>query len=151
MENVTLWTTATLKEALASEELFTSGSATIEIIEGAEPSLMITMKEYGDLPIFLTVAGDQIIAESVLWPVTDVIDPAGFNEAVLRTHKLFPLSTISLDKIEDDEDYYHMFGALSATSILPNVILEIEVLASNVIQAAEAYAGYLSYSQAQEA
>jgi len=68
----------------------------------------------------------------------------GFNDAVLRTHKYFPLSTISLDKLGDDGDYYHMFGALSSSSILHNVVFEIEVLANNVIQATEAYSEFLS-------
>ena len=151
MENVTPWTTATLLAALSEEEIVRSGQAEIELIEGAEPSLLIIMKEYGDLPVFMTVAGEQIIVECVLWSTADVRDPATFNEAVLRTHKYFPLSTISLDTIDGDGDYYHMFGALSATSILANVVFEIEVLATNVIQATEAYGEYLIESLAEEA
>ena len=144
MENVTLWTTTTLHKALMKEDLVTSGRATLELIEGAEPALLIVMKEFGDLPVFMNVAGEQIIVEAVLWSLSDVTNPTGFNEAVLRTHKYFPLSTISLDKTDDNEDYYSMFGALSSTSILPNIVFEIEVLASNVIQATEAYAEFLS-------
>lgn len=37
-----------------------------------------------------------------------------------------------------------MFGALSATSVLPNIVFEIETLASNVIQATEAYSNFLT-------
>ncbi|KZY77149.1 hypothetical protein A3739_22870 [Oleiphilus sp. HI0067] len=48
-----------------------------------------------------------------------------------------------MDKIGDEGDYYHMFGALSSTSLLSNVVFEIEVLASNVIQATEAYSEFL--------
>jgi len=91
----------------------------------------------------LTVAGDQIVVESVLWSTSEVADVDGFNQAILRTHKYFPLSTISLDQMVDGSDCYHMFGALSATSLLENVVLEIEVLASNVIQATEAYDEFL--------
>ena len=138
------WTTNSLFEALKSAELFTSGLASIEIIEGVDPSLYIVMKEYGDLPVFLTVSGDQIIVESVLWSIDEVIDVNRFNDAILRTHKFFPLSTISLDNLGPNGDYYHMFGALSATSLLQNVVIEIEVLASNVIQATEAYAEFLN-------
>ena len=39
-----------------------------------------------------------------------------------------------------------MFGALSASSILPNVVLEIETLADNVIKATEAYEDFLKAS-----
>jgi len=147
-EKVTRWTTQALFEALAEEELFTSGRAVVELIDGVEPALHIVMGEYGDLPIFLTVSGEQIIVESLLWPVSDVADVSAFNDAILRTHKYFPLSTISLDKLSGRGDYYHMFGSLSSASIIHSVVFEIEILASNVIQATEAYADYLSVSMA---
>ncbi|MAM87352.1 MAG: hypothetical protein CME36_08595 [unclassified Hahellaceae] len=142
MDQHATWTTTALFEALQQSEFATSGLATLELIDGVEQSIHIQMHELGDLPIFLTVSGEQMIAEAVLWPATDVKDIAAFNDAVLRTHKYFPLSTISLDKVGDD-DYYHMFGALSSASLLQNVILEIEVLGDNVIQATEGYAEYL--------
>lgn len=147
--NANAWTTISLFRALEQTELFQGGEAVIELIEGAESSIHIIMHEFGDLPVFLTVAGEQIIVEAVLWPESDVRDPTGFHEAVLRTHKYFPLSTISLDALSDGIDYYQMFGALSSTSLLDNIVFEIEVLATNVIQATEAYAQYLNVSVAQ--
>lgn len=138
-ERVKSWSTAELYDALAGAGL----NAEAEFIDGVEPAIHLTMNDYGDLPVFLTVVGDQIIAESVLWSVSDVRDVAAFNEMVLRTHKYFPLSTVSLDNLGDEGDYYHMFGALSATSSLANIVFEIEVLASNVIQATEAYSEHL--------
>ena len=143
MEQQTAWTTITLFDALQQSALATSGRATLELIDGVDQSIHVVMHELGDLPIFLTVSGEQLIAEAVLWPKADVKDVASFNDAVLRTHKYFPLSTISLDAI-GEEDYYHMFGALSSASMLQNVILEIEVLGENVIQATEGYAEYLN-------
>jgi hypothetical protein len=148
MESANRWTTAALLQALAEAELFSSKKASLELIDGVGPALHIVMGEYGDLPIFLTVAGEQIIVESMLWSVSDVSDVAAFNDSVLRTHKYFPLSTISLDKVGDQGDYYHMFGSLSASSSVENVVFEVEVLASNVIQATEAYAEFLSLDQA---
>ncbi|MFT5083382.1 MAG: hypothetical protein ACI9Y1_001425 [Lentisphaeria bacterium] len=144
MTEMKRWTTTTLFEVLAVEPLFDGDRAMVELIDGAEPSLHLVMHEFGDLPLFLTVAGDQIIIDAVLWPKSEVADISGFNDAVLRTHKYFPLSTISLDTLSSGADYYQMFGALSASSILPNIIFEIEMLASNVIQATEAYANFLS-------
>lgn len=143
-ESMTMWTTNSLYEALSKKSLFSEGLASVELIDGVEPSLHIVMKEFGDLPVFLTVAGEQIIVESVLWSKDEVADVEGFNDAVLRTHKYFPLSTISLDSMSDGQDYYHMFGALSASSLLDNVVFEIEVLATNVIQATEAYGEFLT-------
>lgn len=141
---VAAWTTTSLFEALREEALFVNGAAKIELIDGLAATIHIEMKEYGDLPIFMTVSGEQIVVEAMLWSVDDVADVAAFNDAVLRTHKYFSLSTISLDKVGEDGDFYHMFGALSSRSLLSNVIFEIETLASNVIQATEAYSEFLS-------
>lgn len=143
IDSTTIWTTEALFDALQTAPLFTEHKASIELIDGVEPALHITMHDYGDLPVFITVAGEQIIAESVLWSAAEVLDREGLNDAVLRTHKYFPLSNISLDTLGHGKDYYHMFGALSASSDLANVVFEIEVLASNVIQATEAYAEFL--------
>lgn len=138
------WSIGELFIALKEDDAFSGEQVTIEMIEGLSPALLITMHEYGDLPLYLTIAGEQMLVESVLWSASDVVDTAGLNDAILRTHKYFPLSTISLDAMDDGQDYYRMFGALSAASILQNIVLEIETLAGNVIQAAQAYADYLS-------
>ena len=143
---VNRWTTNSLFDALKEEELFVRDLATIEFIEGMDPVLQIVMKEYGDLPVFLTVSGDQIIVESVLWSRGEVEDVNRFNETILRAHKYFPLSTISLDNMGVNGDYYQMFGALSSSSLVQNVVFEIEMLASNVIQATEAFSEFLKSS-----
>ena len=142
------WTTNRLFEALGNADAFKAkgSNASIELIDGIAPTIHITMHDYGDLPVFLTVSGEQIIVEAVLWSTSEINDIASFNETILRTHKFFPLSTISLDTMSDGSDYYHMFGALSSTSSIENVIFEIEVLANNVIQATSAYGGFLNKS-----
>jgi hypothetical protein len=111
----------------------------VELIEGAEPSILVTMAEFGDLPLVASVSGSQILVDTLLWPVADVSDPAAFNSMILKTHKLFPLSTFGIRLGPDGQDYYEMFGALSAGSILESVMFEFETLADNAIQAAEAY------------
>lgn len=138
------WNTELLLGALVKEGLFTAKRASVELVQGVEPALLIVMYEYGDLPLFMTVEGDQIIVEAVLWPQSAVVDEAQFHDAVLRTHKYFPLSTISLDSVAGADDCYMMFGALSANSSIDDVLLEIDVLSSNVIQATQAYGEYLS-------
>jgi uncharacterized protein YjfI (DUF2170 family) len=143
-EKDAIWTTLSLFAALREESGFSDGPVSVKLIDGVEPSLQIDMHEYGDLPIFVTVYGEQIICEAVLWPASDVKDPASFNDTVLRTHKYFPLSTISLDRLADDQAFYQMFGALSASSRLASVVQEIETLARNVIQATEAYGEFLN-------
>lgn len=134
-----IWTTETLYQALlqsgpAQEEAFA-----VELVEGADPGILITMSEFGDLPLLLSVSGSQIIVDTLLWPADDVEDPAAFNTMILRTHKLFPLSTFGIQTGPDGKEYYEMFGSLSAGSILESVIFEIETLADNAMQAADAY------------
>ncbi|SFL14351.1 biofilm formation regulator BacA [Lysobacter sp. cf310] len=133
------WTATALYEALSATEEFRNGESQIELIDGAEPGLHVTMSEYGDLPLFMAVVGEQIVVEALLWPVSQVRDSAAFNDEVLRTHKMFPLSTVGIETLADGERVYIMFGALSAGSSLSNVLFEIETLADNVIKATEAY------------
>ena len=143
------WRTGALYDELANDELVRDGHANIELIEGIDPTLHLILRDYGDLPVFVSVAGDQIIAEAVLWPVTLVRDPVEFNETILRTHKYFPLSTICLGQ-RMDQDYYLMFGSLSSESSLKDIVREIEMLASNVIHATEAYVDLLQSASGSE-
>ncbi|KEI69624.1 YjfI family protein [Endozoicomonas elysicola] len=140
-----VWTMQSLYEALSRDSLSSSGSAVLNLVDGTEPCLEISMTEFGDLPIYLTVSGEQIIADAVLWPLSMVKNPVTLNDEVLRTHKLFPLSTISLDRFPDGNEYYTIFGALSSSSSLQNIVQEIETLAANAIKATEAYGSHLTY------
>ncbi len=137
------WSAETLFAALSKESLFAEGRAFIELLDGADPILHIVMQDYGELPLFVAVSGEQILVEGVLWEEKEVKDVAKFNEAVLRTHKLFPLSSIALETSPEGSGYYIMYGALSATSLLENVVFEIEALADNIIKATEAYESHL--------
>ncbi len=142
MPDKTLWTATALCDALAASDRVRLGAISVELIEGAEPGLYLTMHDYGDLPLYMAVVGRQIVVEAMLWPVSQVRDPVGFNEELLRTHKLFPLSTLGIETI-DGEAVYIMFGALSSASSLADVLFEAETLADNVIRATEAYEWHL--------
>ncbi len=133
------WTTESLLEALEQSEPVTTGDIEVSLVEGADSGILVTMKEFGDLPLLMSVSGSQIIVDTLLWPVEEADDSAAFNEMILKTHKLFPLSTFGIVAGPDGRDYYEMFGSLSAGSILETVIFEIETLADNAMQAAEAY------------
>ena len=133
------WTTESLLEALKQSEPVTAGDIEVSLVEGADSGILVTMKEFGDLPLLMSVSGSQIIVDTLLWPVEEAGDSAAFNEMILKTPKLFPLSTFGIVTGPDGRDYYEMFGSLSAGSILETVIFEIETLADNAMQAAEAY------------
>lgn len=134
-----VWTTESLFEALSQSQRAKDGEFEVEMVEGTDPGLLVTMSDFGDLPLLVSVSGSQIVADTLLWPVDEVDDVAAFNMMILRTHKLFPLSTFAIQVGPDDRDYYEMFGSLSAGSTLDSVIFELETLADNAMQAAEAY------------
>ncbi len=138
MNEPKVWTASALHEALAATDAVRSGAVSVELLDGAEPSLHLVMHDYGDLPVFLAVVGEQVIVEALMWPVSQVKDAVAFNEEVLRTHKLFPLSTIGIEVIDGDPVYI-MFGALDASSSLSNVVFEVDTLADNVISVTEAF------------
>jgi uncharacterized protein YjfI (DUF2170 family) len=137
------WSLAGIRHALAQTSAVRDGAVELETIEGAEPSLHLVMRDYGDLSVFVAVGGEQIIVEAFLWPVAQVADPSAFNAHVLATHKLLPLSTIAIQPVGGVPSYT-MFGSLDAHSSLANLMFEIETLAENVIHATEAYAPYLA-------
>ncbi len=134
-----VWTTESLYEALANSTPATEGDFKVELVDGTDPGILLTMSEFGDLPLLMSVSGSQIIVDTLLWPVEEVSDPAAFNSMILKTHKLFPLSTFGIQTGADGKEYYEMFGSLSAGSKLGSVIFEIETLADNAMQAADAY------------
>ena len=142
-QDIQIWKTESLYKTLYEQPFVSNKLASLELMQGVDASIIVNMHEYGDLPIYISVSGDQIVAEAVLWSVEDVIDTAAFNQCVLRTHKYFPLSTISLEASEESRGYYHMFGALSASSSIDDIVLEIETLADNVINAADAFGSFL--------
>lgn len=63
---------------------------------------------------WLAISGEQILVESLLFSTTEVKDTNVLNQEILKTHMIFPLSTIGLSTIAGG-DYYVAFGALSFT------------------------------------
>lgn len=137
------WTTASLFEALKSSELVSSGQATIELIDGVEATINIVMHEFGDLPIQISVSGEQLFCSTQLWGEDQVADPASFNESLLLLNPINPLSNFGLIQQPDGRRIYVLFGELSASSLLEHVIEEVEVLAQNTLEAADAFADQL--------
>ena len=133
------WTTESLCRALAQSETAREGTINVEMVAGTDPGILITMVEFGDLPLLMSVSGSQILVGTLLWPVDEVKNTAAFNDLILKTHKMLPLSTFGIRPGPDGREYYEMFGSLSAGSILESVLFEIETLADNAMQAAEAY------------
>lgn len=136
------WTLDGIMQVLQSTAAAKEGLMEIRRVEGAEPSLRLTLHSHGGLVVWVAVSAELIVVEAYLWPEAHVSDPAAFNAFVLRTHKYFPLTTISLSQVGGVEGYT-MFGALDARSSLSSLLFEIETLASNVLLAANLYADHV--------
>lgn len=133
------WSTKRLFDALSAVDNDTLGDVHIVLIEGAEQAIKIEMNDFGGLPIFIVVAGEQVVVDTLLVGAEGVIDEPGFKDAVLRSRELFPLSSIGIETMPNGESAYNMFGALSASSSLTNVVIEILTLAENVQRAVVAF------------
>ncbi|MGF1605596.1 MAG: YjfI family protein [Rhodothalassiaceae bacterium] len=132
------WTTQTLYEALADpgQSGLTPAEAAVSLVEGAQSAIRVTLQLYGDLDVYVSVEGDQILASVLLWPVAEQEDPDAFNRMILSLHKTLPLSTFGITSVQG-EAYYELFGALSAGSVLASVVTEIRTLAANAIDVVE--------------
>lgn len=142
------WNTKRLFDALSTlmnnERDPVLGSASLALIEGAEQAIKVDLHEFGGLSVFIVVAGEQIIVDTLLIEAEDVTDVSAFNDAVLRSREMFPLSSIGIETMPNGETAYNMFGALTADSSLANVVTEILTLAENVQRAVIAFESFFS-------
>jgi len=141
-ENIN-WTINSLHKALSELEVVSSGEIVLTLAENAEQSIKLSMTEFGDLPLYLAVSGDQILVDATLVEVSRVKDPVVFNSLVLRSRDLFPLSSVGIERVGNGTEVYCMFGALSAASTVTVIVQEIFTLAENVIRAVEAFEDHI--------
>ena len=95
-----------------------------------------------NIEAFLAVSGEQILVEVLLFPAQQVVDTTALNNDILRTHKMFPLSTIGINEIGGD-DYYVAFGSLSSQSKAESIVIEVATLFRNVEAFIELYQEHL--------
>ena len=126
------WTLLELKDLLAKHKDW--------LVQEEDQCLCITNED--GIDAYLAVSGGQIIVESLLFPRSQVRDVAGLNEEILRTHQVFPLTTVATSVI-DGEDYYLAFGALSSGSREESIAIEVRALFDNVSGFLDAYEDYL--------
>jgi len=130
-----------LRDKLAAE--FAGKPVEITLIQGIDSVVQLKLGDHGDLPISVAIAGEVIIAQSVLWPESQVLDTASFNRQVMLSEKLFGLANISLDLGPDGQIYYVAYGALRAESTPEDIAYEIESLGHSVLDIAETFRPYL--------
>jgi uncharacterized protein YjfI (DUF2170 family) len=120
-------------------ELFASDPAALGDVDVTIPPegdvIRVTLKERGHLDVFVAAGGDQVLASVMLAPAASVPRREAFERLVLKTHKLVPLSTFGISII-NGEEWYELFGSLSAHSPAEIVVEEVAVLAANAEDAA---------------
>ncbi len=107
-----------------------------------EGDCLFITSEHG-IDAYISLGGEQIIVESLLFSTAQVSNTANLNDAVLRTHKLFPLTTVGIVSVEGAE-YYAAFGALSVNSSEDDIRLEIDFLFQNIEGMLDAYEEFLN-------
>ena len=102
----------------------------------------LVLRNEDNIEAFLAVSGEQILVEVLLFPAEQVTDIASLNNDILRTHKMFPLSTIGINEIAGN-DYYVAFGSLSSQSKAESIVIEVATLFRNVEAFIELYQDHL--------
>jgi uncharacterized protein YjfI (DUF2170 family) len=91
---------------------------------------------------WLAISGEQILVESLLFSVNEVKDKTALNDEILKTHMIFPLTTVGISNVAGDE-YYTAFGSLSSQSKPESVMIEVQTLFQNVEAFLDAYTEHL--------
>ena len=142
------WNVRSLAADLQASALAQDGKLHVEVLEGADASLLAVLPDFGDLPVHVALSGEQLVVEAYLWPADQVRDAAGLNAQMLRLQKLFPFTTMALAPQGGGAEAYVMFAAMRASTNSDEIVAEILTLADSVIQATEALAPYLSLAHA---
>lgn len=111
-------------------------------IHNTDESLIIKMRDYGDLQLHLLLTTRQIIVETYICPLSTIPRQAELNHFLLRHQKILPLTSVGISQVQN-EDYYIAFGALSLNSTLEDIALEIATLAENALDIAEVMDDYI--------
>ncbi|QOX01835.1 YjfI family protein [Xanthomonas sp. WG16] len=138
---MTQYTTVELHGLLA--ERYRGQPIHVELIDGMEPAINLTLADHGDMQIQVAASGSQVFVSTLLAHAEHVNDRAAFNDACLRLNPLNPLSNLGLVQV-DGKDRYVVFGELSAPSTLDQIDEEIQTLAANTLDAAESLKPFFS-------
>jgi len=134
-----------LTDELDNKSLSTGTGLTIELIEGDNSDdvsvAQILVEGREELPIYMTVDEGQILCITYLWHEREVKSGmrADLMDVLLTLNVSVPLSAFS--KIGNQ---YIIYGALSPDSNVNDVLLEIEVLSDNALEAIETVSEFLN-------
>ncbi|VAW87982.1 FIG006163: hypothetical protein [hydrothermal vent metagenome] len=110
-----------------------------EIID--EQVAKVTVEDRDELPIFITMAADQLLCICSLFDESQVTPESrmAMFESMLSLNIPMPLSSFA-----KMDDRYAVFGAMSLNSSAEDVALEITTLSDNSLDAIDALSDYLN-------
>ena len=122
------------------EGLETSLSYEVQPLANNDEIVQVVVQDQDEFPINVSIADDELLCMVRLFDSSDIAEgkTAELHELLLSANLALPLS--SFGKIGDD---YMLLGALSVTSKPENILLELETLAGNTIEALELISDYL--------
>jgi uncharacterized protein YjfI (DUF2170 family) len=126
------WELAQLAEIISAQDGY--------VVTNEADCLLIANQD--GIDAWLAISGEQIIVESLLFALDEVTNSNALNEEILRTHMIFPLTTIGISKVAS-VDYYTAFGSLSAQSKEESILIEVSTLFQNVEAFIDAYQSFL--------
>ena len=112
-----------------------------DLVVTREDNVLLIANDDG-LDAWLAISGEQILVESLLFSTDEVADKAALNEEILKSHMIFPLTTVGISHVAGEE-YYTAFGALSSQSKAESIMIEITTLFQNVESFLDAYQEHL--------
>lgn len=112
-----------------------------DLVVTREENCLLIANDDG-IDAWLAISGKQILVESLLFSSKEVKDNASLNEEILKSHMIFPLTTVGISTVADEE-YYTAFGALSSQSKGESIMIEIDTLFQNVAAFIDAYQDHL--------
>ncbi|WP_207631833.1 DUF2170 family protein [Photorhabdus sp. RW14-46] len=102
----------------------------------------LAMTNEDGIKAHLAICGRQITVEALLFSEENVLDPASLNQFILETHKMIPLTSVGITKVEG-QSYYTAFGSLSSESKQESVVIEVSTLFANITELLDAYSEFL--------
>jgi uncharacterized protein YjfI (DUF2170 family) len=121
----------------------------LETLLTDQPNMVVTREENclliansDGVDAWLAISGEQILVESLLFAKSEVNDLVALNEEILKTHMIFPLTTVGISQVAGEE-YYTAFGSLSSQSKAESVVIELVSLFQNVEAFLDAYQVHL--------
>jgi uncharacterized protein YjfI (DUF2170 family) len=112
-----------------------------DLVVTREESCLLVANTDG-IDAWLAISGEQILVESLLFAKSEVKDGPALNEEILKTHMIFPLTTVGISQVAGEE-YYTAFGSLSSQSKAESVVIELTTLFQNVEAFLDAYQDHL--------